>query len=202
MRIYRRSALALVGAAALFRPALAASTVNPYGERGLGSPTAPVTVHEYFSLTCTHCAHFATDTMPQVKSDFIDTGKVRLVYHDFPLDQVALKAAQVARYLPPAFYYPFIEALFANQGDWAFQPNEDYHASIFKYAVLAGLDQATYETAYNDAKLGQFILDAQTAAEKQYNINATPTFIINDKVHAGALEYADFAALVTQAAGG
>ena len=173
-----------------------------YTARTLGLDSAPVKVHEYFSLTCTHCAHFANATMPQVKPNLVDTGKVQFVYHDFPLDQVALKAAQVARYLPAAEYYPFIEALFASQNDWAFQPGEDYHASIFKYAALAGMDQATYETAWNDAALGQFILNNQKADETTYNITATPTFIINGKTFPGAMEYDDFAAKVAAAAGG
>ena len=172
-----------------------------FGARTLGLDSAPVKIHEYFSLTCTHCAHFMTTTMPQVKPNFVDTGKVQFVYHDFPLDQVALKAAQVARYLPAAEYYDFIEALYASQNDWAFQPNEDYHASIFKYAVLAGLDQATYETAWNDNALAQFILAGQQVAEKTYNVTATPTFIINGRIYPGAIEYPDFAAAVTQAAG-
>lgn len=170
--------------------------------RMLGADSAPVKVHEYFSLTCTHCAHFATVIMPQVKPNLVDTGKVQFIYHDFPLDQVALKAAQVARYLPAALYYPFVEALFSSQDDWAFQPNEDYHASIFKYAALAGMDQATYDKAWNDDALAQFILNGQKQAETDYKITATPTFIINGKTYPGAMEYDDFAARVAQAAGG
>jgi protein-disulfide isomerase len=173
-----------------------------FTQRTLGADSAPVKVHEYFSLTCTHCAHFANATMPQVKKELIDSGKVQFVYHDFPLDQVALKAAQVARYLPEAEYYPFIEALFASQDDWAFQPNEDYHASIFKYAALAGMDQATYEKAWNDSALAQFIVTAQQQDETVYKIQATPTFIINGKTFPGAMEYDDFAAKVAAAAAG
>jgi protein-disulfide isomerase len=193
---------AIAATPAASAPAQPVPTGPHYTARTLGADSAPVKVHEYFSLTCTHCAHFATAIMPQVKPAFVDTGKVQFVYHDFPLDQVALKAAQVARYLPPAFYYPFVEALFASQDDWAFQPNEDYHASIFKYAALAGMDQATYETAWNDAALAQFILDGQKEAETEYKISATPTFIINGKTYPGALEYDDFAAKVAAAAGG
>jgi protein-disulfide isomerase len=192
-----------VGATAFAPAAFAAAPAPaPYAERTLGSPKAPVTVHEYFSLTCTHCAEFATVTMPQVKTKLVDTGKVQMVYHDFPLDQVALKAAQVAHYLPVDEYYPFVEALFASQNDWAFQPNEDYHASVFKYAALAGMDQATFEAAWNDAKLAQFLLNGQAEAEKMYNINATPTFVINGKLLPGAMSYDDFAAAVAQAAKG
>jgi protein-disulfide isomerase len=183
-------------------PAQPAPSGPQYTARTLGPDSAPVKVHEYFSLTCTHCAHFGTTVMPQVKQNLVDTGKVQFIYHDFPLDQVALKAAQVARHLPPEEYYPFIEALFASQDDWAFQPNEDYHASIFKYAALAGMDQASYEAAWNDEALGQFILNNQKQAETTYNIAATPTFIINGKMYPGAMEYDDFAAKVAQAAGG
>ena len=186
-------------------PAPAPATPTPPGPqftaRTLGSDKAPVKVHEYFSLTCTHCAHFATVTMPRVKPNFVDTGKVQFIYHDFPLDQVALKAAQVARYLPLPQYYPFIEALFAAQNDWAFQPNEDYHASIFKYAALAGMDQATYDKAWNDGALAQFIMNGQKEAETMYKIDATPTFIINGKTYPGAFEYDDFAAAVAAAGG-
>jgi protein-disulfide isomerase len=202
MQITRRSILSIVGATALAPSVAWADSVPPTEtERSVGSPSAKVTMLEFFSLTCTHCAHFGTVTMPQVKPNLIDTGKLRIVYHDFPLDQVALKAAQVARYLPPNEYYPFIEALFASQDDWAFQPNEDYHASIFKYAALAGMDQATYEKAWNDTALAQWILNGQQESEKTYNIDATPTFVLNGKTYPGAMEYDDFAALVNKAAG-
>ncbi len=202
MPITRRSTLSLVGAAALTPGfAWADSTPPTETERSIGSPTAPVTVQEFFSLTCPHCGEFATTTMPQVKTKLVDTGKVRFIYHDFPLDQIALKAAQVSRYLPAEEYYPFVEALFASQNDWAFQQGEDYHARIFKYAALAGMDQATYEKAWNDTALGQWILNGQQEAEKLYNIDATPTFIINGKKTPGAMDYDTFAGLVAKAGG-
>ncbi|MDE1907656.1 MAG: DsbA family protein [Rhodospirillales bacterium] len=202
MPITRRTTLSLVGAAALTPGfAWADSTPPMETERSIGSPTAPVTVQEFFSLTCPHCGEFATDTMPKVKTQLVDTGKVRFIYHDFPLDQIALKAAQVSRYLPAEEYYPFVEALFASQNDWAFQEGENYHDRIFKYAALAGMDQATYEKAWNDTALGQWILNGQQEAEKLYNIDATPTFIINGKKTPGAMDYDTFAGLVAKAGG-
>ncbi|MGE4480294.1 DsbA family protein [Acidocella sp.] len=201
MQITRRSLLSMVGATAMLPTAAWAGTPSSAEtERAIGSPQAPVTVMEFFSLTCTHCAEFATVTMPKVKANLVKTGKLRLVYHDFPLDQVALKAAQVARYLPENEYYPFIEALFASQNDWAFQEGEDYHASIFKYAALAGMDQATYDKAWNDEALAKWILAGQQEAETTYQIDATPTFVINGKKYPGAMDYDAFAALVTKAA--
>jgi protein-disulfide isomerase len=200
----RRTLLSLVAATALARPAFADNTDpnSPFAQRSIGSPKAPVTAIEYFSLTCTHCAHFANVTMPKVKPNLVDTGKLQIIYHDFPLDQVALMAAQVARCLPAVEYYPFIEALFASQDDWAFAPGIDYKQSIFQYAALAGMDQTTYDAALANTKLKNFILAGQQEAETMYNVNATPTFIINGKVYPGAMEYDDFASTIAQAAAG
>lgn len=202
MQFTRRSILSIVGASALVPSvAWAGQTPPTETERSIGSPKAPVTVLEFFSLTCPHCAEFGTVTMPEVKSKLVDTGKVRFVYHDFPLDQIALKAAQVSRYLPDDEYYPFIEALFASQNDWAFQEGENYKAHIFKYAALAGMDQATYDKAWNDEALGKWILKGQQEAEKTYKVDATPTFIINGQKHPGAMDYDTFAGIVTKAGG-
>jgi protein-disulfide isomerase len=187
------------------QPQQAVSTKDPFSQRSIGSPTAPVTAIECFSLTCTHCAHFANAIMPQVKPNLIDTGKLQIIYHDFPLDQVALMAAQVARSLDPSEYYPFIEALFASQDDWAFQPNQtlpQYHDLLFKYAALAGMDRPTFDAALSNQKLQDFITNEETYAEQFWHVSATPTFVINGTVYPGAMEYDDFAATVTKAAGG
>jgi len=179
---------------------------SPYGKRAIGSPTAPVTAIEFFSLTCPHCGHFATDVMPQVKPALVDTGKLQIIYHDFPLDQVALMAAGVARYLPPAQYYPFIEALFASQYQWAFVPVTDpnnppnYQQLIYPYAALAGMDQATFNTAVNDQKLAAFIQAEEQEAINDDHVQATPTFIINGKIYPGAMEFDQFSAAVAAAA--
>jgi protein-disulfide isomerase len=178
----------------------AAGADSPFGQRSIGSPSAPVTALEFFSLTCTHCAHFANVTMPLVKPNLVDTGKLQIIYHDFPLDQVALMAAQVARCLPPEQYYPFIEALFASQDDWAFAPGINYTESIFKYAALAGMDRPTYDAALANDKLKTFILQGRQEAETMDNVTATPTFIINGKPYPGAMEYPDFLSIVNAAA--
>jgi protein-disulfide isomerase len=207
MQITRRSILSLVGAASL-SPAFAGAAYadntdpnSPFAQRALGSATAPVKAIEYFSLTCTHCAHFANVTMPQVKPKLIDTGKLQIIYKDFPLDQVALMAAQVARSLPADQYYPFVEALFASQDDWAFTPGINYTESIYKYAALAGMARPDYDAALANDKLKTFILQGQQEAEQMYNVNSTPSFIINGTLYPGAMEYDDFAAKVAKAAG-
>ena len=206
MHITRRSILSLVGSS-FIAPSFARAAFadddgpnSPFGQRSLGSPNAKVKAIEYFSLTCTHCAHFANVTMPQVEPNLIATNKLEIIYKDFPLDQVALMAAQVARSLPVAEYYPFISALFASQDDWAFTPGINYTESIFKYAALAGMSRADYNAALANDKLKKFILTGQQEAETMYNINSTPSFIINGTLYPGAMEYSDFAAAVAKAA--
>lgn len=160
--------------------------------RTLGDPNAKVTVNEYFSLTCTHCAAFARETMPEVEKDLIQPGKVRFVYHDFPLDQVALTAAMVARYLPPERYSPFINALFANQDRWAFARGANTTEELWKLAALAGMSRATFDQAVADNNLRNWILAQQQADQDQWKIDSTPSFVINGQKYVGEMSYDAF----------
>ncbi len=151
------------------------TAISPAGdqrmaERSLGDPAAKVTVLEFFSLTCTHCASFARETMPDVEKQLIGPGKVRFVFHDFPLDQVALTAAMVARYLPPTQYYPFVSALFANQDRWAFARGINTTDEIWKLAALAGMSRATFDQAIADSNLRSWILQQQQADQDRWKI--------------------------------
>ena len=166
------------------------------GTRSLGDPSAKVTVAEFFSLTCIHCAAFAGETMPQVEKDLIQTGKVRFVYHDFPLDQVALTAAMVARYLPPAQYYPFVSALFANQDRWAFARGVNNTDEIWKLAALAGMSRETFDAAISDGGLREWILTQQKKDQDAYSIDSTPSFVIDGKKYAGEMNYDAFRKLI------
>jgi protein-disulfide isomerase len=200
MPISRRTLLSVVAAGSLGSGLARAETDPRETERSFGHPDAKVTVTEFFSLTCTHCAHFANTVMPQVTKDLVDTGKLRFVYHDFPLDQVALTAAMVARALPPERYEPFIAALFASQDRWAFARGADTIGELYKIAALAGLSQDTFNATIGDTGLRAWIVARQTADQKQYGIDSTPTFLIGGKTHAGALEYDEFSKLVAAAA--
>lgn len=207
--MYRRSLLALLGTAAIggvasaATPSTPADTASPFGVRSLGKKTAPVTVDEYFSLTCPHCAEFATHALKKIVPTLVDTGKVYYVFRDFPLDSVALMAAQVARTLPPHAYYPFIEMLFSHQDEWAFDPNlhtrKQYEDALFPYAALAGMDRATFNAAIANKKLRAFILSERKTGEKKYKIDATPTFLIDGKKHVGGMSFAQFTKAVGEA---
>ena len=199
MRLTRRL---LLSAAALPALPLArrAWAVEPWaGERSLGRPDARVTVVECFSLTCTHCAAFSRETMPQVQTQLIDTGKVRFVYQDFPLDQVALMAAMVARSLPPERYEPFVRALFASQDRWAFARGVNSTDELRKMALLAGMSPEGFTSAISNNDLKNFILNEQDEATKKWGVDSTPSFIVNGRKTPGALGFDAFSKVVADA---
>jgi protein-disulfide isomerase len=168
-------------------------------ERSLGAVDAKVAVTEWFSLTCTHCAAFQKETFGQVRAKLIDTGRVRYVWRDFPLDQVALTAAMVARALPPERYEPFITALLASQDRWAFARGVNSTEELAKFAALAGLSRASFDATIADAELKRAILTAQDEGEKKFGVHSTPTFVMNGKPISGAVSYDDFVKAVDAA---
>ncbi|WP_428484288.1 thioredoxin domain-containing protein [Rhodopila sp.] len=195
MPVTRRLLLSLVPAAAL--PAVARADVDmTRAERSIGKPDAKTTVNEYFSLTCTHCAAFAQGTMPEVKTKLIDTGIVRWVYHDYPLDQVALTASMVARYLPVDRYDPFIDALFATQDRWAFARGANPNDELWKTAALAGMSRQTFDKAVSDTGLRNWILKQQQADQDKWKIDSTPSFVIDNQKYAGEMSYEVFRKLI------
>ena len=196
----RRNLLAVVAGATLapsigLRVAARAEDLTR-AERSIGNPDAKMTVNEYFSLTCSHCAAFAVETMPKVKSDLIETGKVRWVFNDYPLDQVALLAAQVARYLPVDRYDPFINALFATQDRWAFARDANHTEELWKTAGLAGMSRPTFDTAIGDNDLKTWILKQQQADQDKWKIDSTPSFVINGTKYTGEMSFDAFRKLI------
>ena len=198
MPVTRRLLLAAPALLA-FAPAHAQPADLRMAERSLGAADAKVVVTEWFSLTCTHCAAFQKETFGQVRAKLIDTGRVRYVWRDFPLDQVALTAAMVARALPPERYEPFITALLASQDRWAFARGVNSTDELAKFAALAGLSRASFDKTIADTGLKQAILAAQDEGEKKFGVSSTPTFVMNGKPTSGAVSYDDFAKAVDAA---
>ena len=196
MMFPRRSAL--VALAAVLTPALSPSRARGQADapgletRAAGRADARVTVEEWFSLTCSHCAAFQATTFPQVKAELIDSGRVRYVWRDFPLDRTALTAAMVARSLPPERYEPFISTLLATQDRWAFNRGADPVAELAKYAALAGMPRSRFDQVVADEALQKAILAAQDRAEKTLGVQSTPSFLFNGKLVAGAIAYPAF----------
>ncbi len=206
MQLTRRSLLSasalLASSAAL--PALNSSAAYAAGDedprmapRALGPDDAKNVVEEWFSFTCPHCAAFAREDYPDIKAKLIDTGKIRYVFHEFPRDKLDLAAACVARSLPPSRYEPFILALLDSQKQWAFNRQANPQDELAKMAALAGMPREAFDKAIADTALQNGLLAAQTAAEERFNIDSTPTFIVNGVAHPGELTYAQFTALLT-----
>src|SRR3978361_954378 len=152
-RLLLASLLASAPAPLTIRRARAQPADPRMAERSLGSDDAKVVVTEWFSLTCTHCAAFQKETFGQVRAKLIDTGRLRYVWRDFPLDPIPLTAAMVARALPPERYEPFITALLASQDRWAFARGVNSTEELAKFAALAGLSRARFNAAIGDAAL-------------------------------------------------
>ena len=195
MRFSRRFLLSAMPALAI-APAAAWAADDTRSERSVGKPDAKTVVNEYFSLTCIHCAAFSKETLPQVKTNLIDTGKVRWVFHDYPLDQVALTAAMVARYLPVDRYEPFINALFATQDRWAFNRSTEPTDQLWKTAALAGMSRPTFDKAIADTGLRDWIVQTQQADTDKWKIDSTPSFVINGQKYAGEMSYDAFSKLI------
>jgi protein-disulfide isomerase len=164
-------------------------------DRILGNPEAPITIVEYASLTCPHCAHFANDVLPELKKEWIDTGKARLVLRDFPLDEPALRAAMIARCAPPERYYAFADTFFAAQEKWV--RSGDYREALARLAKLGGMGQAEFDTCIKNTDLENKIVEGRLRATQELDVNSTPTFFVNGSKLAGAPTKEEFEKLLS-----
>lgn len=175
----------------------AVSTEQALAERSLGSADAPVTVIEFSSLTCPHCADFHREIFGKIKSTFIDTGKVRYIVRDFPLEPRAMAAAIVARCVPPDRYFGFIDMLFTDQQTWA--RSKDLLAELQLRAQLAGLSAEDFNACLNNQALMQGIQKRAEEGQSQYGVDATPTFVVNGKRLPAVRSFEEFEAAINAA---
>ncbi len=146
----------------------------------IGSADAKITVVEYASMTCGHCANFATKVFPEFKTKYIDTGKVRFIMREFPLDNLASAASMLARCSGGDKTFPMVETLYAKQADWAFT-NGNPVPKLFDIAKQAGFTQESFDKCLTDQKLLDQITAQRARASQTFGITSTPTFFINGK---------------------
>jgi protein-disulfide isomerase len=159
-------------------------------DRILGNPDAPITIIEYASMSCPHCAHFANDVLPELKKKWIDTGKAKLVFRDFPLDKLALAAAMVQRCAPPDRFFAFVDTFFADQQQWVLA--SDYKAAIARLAKLGGMSTKEFDACMQNKTVETFILQERLDASKVLGVDATPTFFVNGTKFAGEPSVTEF----------
>lgn len=168
--------------------------LGPLPDKMLGKPDAPVTMIEYSSLTCSHCATFHVEVYPKLKERYIDPGKVRLILREFPLDQVAMAGAMLARCADDDKYFPLVDALFSSQKGWAFAENR--YQALLRLARQAGFTQETFDACLKNQELMTALIAGRTRGSEAFGINSTPTFFINGEKHVGALSFEELSKIL------
>ncbi|HYM03250.1 MAG TPA: thioredoxin domain-containing protein [Stellaceae bacterium] len=184
---------ATVPAARADSPAMALSA----DDRILGKADAPITIIEYASLTCPHCAEFDRDTLPKVKAAWIESGKAKLVFRDFPLDGLALRAAMLARCAPPERFYGFIDTLFQSQLTWA--RAHDPIEALGRIAKLGGMTEEQFQSCMKNEEVSNNVVASENTAQKELGVNSTPTFFVNGIKVEGAVNFEAFGNVLDKA---
>ncbi|PWK68135.1 DsbA family protein [Aminobacter sp. AP02] len=159
----------------------------------LGKADAPVTIVEYASMTCPHCAHFHETTLPELKTKYIDTGKARLIYREFPFDPLAEAGFMLAR-CSKDNYFPMVDVLFKQQQSWA--ASQTPKDALLQISKLAGFTQESFEACLTDQKLLDDIRAVRARGEKDFKVDSTPTFFINGNVYKGAMTIDEMSAVI------
>lgn len=160
----------------------------------LGSPDAKVIIVEYASLTCPHCMAFHNDTLPKIKAEFIDTGKAKLVFRDFPFDQAGLRAAMMARCGGKEKFYSYIGVLYKNMDAWTRE--QDFKPGLARIAKLGGMSQEAFDKCIADKDMETAILNKRLEAAQKFGVDSTPTFFINGEKVGGSQPFDVFAQII------
>ena len=201
----RRQLLAMIAAPAI--AGVAAATLLPatamaepvMGDVVLGDAAAPVTVIEYASFTCPHCAAFHVDTWPQFKAEYVDTGKVRFILREVYFDREGLWASMAARCGGAGAFYPMADQLMKKQRLWAKAARDNNRDEIRKIARLNGLSTAQFDACFSDQDYARALVEAYQSYVAADGVKSTPTFIINGAKHEGNMPFDQLAALVDAA---
>ena len=167
---------------------------GPLKDMALGAEDAPVTIVEYMSMTCPHCADFHESNFEPLKEKYIDTGKVRFILREFPFDPRAAAAIMLARCAPEQQFFPMVDVLFSQQRTWASAP--DGREALLQIARLAGFTQESFEACLTNQKLLDDVNAVRTKAADEFGVQSTPTFIINGKRYPGNMSIDIMSAII------
>lgn len=171
---------------------------GPLPEMSLGKEDAPVTIVEYMSMTCPHCAAFHRETYDAIKEKYVDTGKVRFILREFPLDNKAVAAIMLARCAPEGQGPALVSALFKNQITWV--TAEDTRGALLQMSKLAGFTQESFEACLTNQKLLDDVIKVREMGSKDFGVDSTPTFFINGQRYAGGMTVEQMSAVIDAAA--
>ena len=163
---------------------------GPVPDQVLGNADAPITIVEYASLSCSHCADFHKNTLPEVKKRYIDTGKVRLIFRDFPLDQYATAGAMLARCAGEGKYFPIVDAFFSQQE--GLLNAQDPFQWLQNFGKQVGFTQESLEACLSNQELMDNLMAVRQRASEKFGVSSTPTFFFNGKVKRGGMTIEEF----------
>ena len=160
-------------------------------ELSIGDDDAPITIIEYASMTCSHCAEFHTETYPVLKKNYVEKGDVKFIFREFPLDKLSMATSMLARCVDSSISLAFIEILFQNRSKWY---SDNAITELKNLSKQAGLNSEDFDQCLNDQELLDQLIIQKENAIKEFQINSTPSFIINGKVISGNKPYSYFKA--------
>ena len=171
-------------------PAGAGESAYAVVDMELGAKDAPVTIIEYASMTCSHCANFHMGPFKELKAKYIDTGKVRIIFREFPFDPVALQASMLARCVGEKRYFGMLNVLFKSQAKWA--NSSEPQQALAKIARLGGFTEARFKACMTNQELADMILKSRLNGSKKFGVDSTPSFIVNGVKTSGNMTVAEW----------
>jgi len=152
----------------------------------LGANEAPIKIKVFSSLTCPHCAEFHLNVVPEIKKRYVDSGKVQLIFIDFPLDKAAFHASILLNCVDRGKQISLLDNIYKNQSEWTTGSSfEEINSNLKKVVKIFGINSKQFEKCINNETIGDKILIGRLDGEKKYSISSTPTIIINEKKFTG-----------------
>jgi len=165
-------------------------------DKVLGNADAPITLVEYASATCPHCAAFHKDVLPTIKKEYIETGKVKYIHRELAGNNAALAAFMLARCAPNDGYYPFLDVIYAQQHQWG--ASDNLRQALFDISKLAGFTKESFEACLTDQTLVDGLNEGRDNALKNLGVNATPTVFLNGEKFSGSNTAADLSKAIDE----
>ena len=162
----------------------------------IGNNNAPITIIEYASLSCSHCADFHIKTLPKLIEKYVDTGKIKIVFRDFPFNYPALLGSMVLRCIPKDARYQYTQALYKLQHKWVNRENNKTTQELYKIMQGGGMTKEEFNSCIKNADLEKNILESLIDAQNEFNIKSTPSFLINGLLVEGNKSLKDFSKII------
>ena len=162
----------------------------------IGNKDAPITIIEYASMSCSHCASFHNNTLPDIKKEYIDTGKVRMVFRDYPFNYPALLGSMMMRCITNDLRYDYMNALYKLQNTWVNKDPKISKKELYKIMQSGGMTKDEFNECYSNLDNENLILEGVMAAQKDFNIKSTPSFIVNGNLVEGNKNIKEFRQII------